>query len=112
MPVLRMTTRGPIFPRSDGHDGLGLIDEPVPGVAAMIDDIAARSEDAVGQPIVAEVLPDVLSRVQLGGLFASRRHKPMPKPAAAALDRRPPTASPARVAARSRSRPAARLPLP
>ena len=25
----------------------------------MIDDIAARSEDAVGQPIVAEVLPDV-----------------------------------------------------
>src|ERR1700743_328118 len=41
----------------NGHDGPGLIDEPVPGVAAMIDDIAGRSEDAIGQPIVAGVLP-------------------------------------------------------
>ena len=30
-----------------------LIDQPVPVVAAMIDDIAGRSGDAVGQPIVA-----------------------------------------------------------
>ena len=51
------------FPKADGHDGPGLIDEPVPGVAAVIDDIAARSEDAVRQPIVAEVLPDILSRI-------------------------------------------------
>ena len=32
-----------------------LIDQSVPGVAAMIDDIAGRSEDAVGQPIVASL---------------------------------------------------------
>jgi hypothetical protein len=51
------------FPKADGHDGPGLNDEPVPGVAAVIDDIAARSEDAVRQPIVAEVLPDILGRI-------------------------------------------------
>ena len=35
-------------------------------MAAMIDDVVRGFEDAVGQPIVAHELPDVLGRVQLG----------------------------------------------
>ena len=32
---------------SDGHDGAGLVDEPVPGVTAVVDDIVVGSEHAV-----------------------------------------------------------------
>ena len=32
----------------------------------MIDDIVVRGKDAVGEPIFAHELPDVLDRVQLG----------------------------------------------
>ena len=38
----------------------------------MIGDIAGRSEEAVKQPIVAEVPPDILNRVQLGRLGRQR----------------------------------------
>ena len=50
---------------SDGHDLPGLIDELVPGVAAVGDDILVGREDAVGQPVVAQELPDVFDRVEL-----------------------------------------------
>jgi hypothetical protein len=36
---------------SDGHDFPGLIDERVPGVAAVVDDFLEGFEDAVRQPI-------------------------------------------------------------
>ncbi len=52
------------FAQSDGHDAPGLIDELVPGVAAMIDDVVVGFEDAVRQPVVPHELPDVLGRVQ------------------------------------------------
>ena len=32
----------------------------------MVDDVVVGSEDAVGEPVVAHELPDVLYRVQLG----------------------------------------------
>ena len=51
---------------SDGPDPAGFGDELVPGVAALIDDIARGLEDAVGEPVVAHILPDVLDRVELG----------------------------------------------
>ena len=54
--------------QSDRHDGPGLVDEPVPSVAAMVDESVVGGEDAVGQPVVAQELPDVLLRVQLGAL--------------------------------------------
>ena len=57
---------GPIS-QSDGHDRLWLIDELVPGLATGLDDGVVIFEDAVREPILAEVLPDVLDRVQLGG---------------------------------------------
>ncbi len=51
---------------SDGHDRFGLVDKFVPGVATGLDDGVVIFEDAVGEPILAEVLPDVLDRVELG----------------------------------------------
>ena len=32
---------------TDGHDGPRLIDEVIPGIAAMVDDVVVGSEDAV-----------------------------------------------------------------
>jgi hypothetical protein len=53
----------------DGHDAPGLFDELVPGIAAVIDDIALGVEDAIGQPIVADELPDGLRWSPLLGQF-------------------------------------------
>ena len=50
----------------DGHDPPGLVDELVPGVAAVVDEIVVGFEDAVREPIVAHELPDVFHRVELG----------------------------------------------
>jgi hypothetical protein len=52
--------------QSDGHDAPRLIDEPVPCLAAVIDEIIVRFEYAVGEPVIAHKLPDVLDRVELG----------------------------------------------
>ena len=54
------------FADADGHDAPWLIDEVVPGEAAVIDDIVVRFEDAVREPVVAHKLPDVFDGVQLG----------------------------------------------
>ena len=51
---------------SDGYDVPWLVDERVPGVAAMIDDVVVGFEDAVGQPIVPHELPDVFGRIEFG----------------------------------------------
>ena len=51
---------------SDGHDFPWLGDELVPSVAAMVDNIVVGFEDAIGWPFVAEELPDVLDRIELG----------------------------------------------
>ena len=42
----------------------GLIDEAVPGVAAVVENIAVGGEDAIGEPIFADKLPDILDRVE------------------------------------------------
>ena len=56
----------PVCPssHSDGHDPPRLIDELVPGVAAVVDDLVVGFEDAVREPIVADELPDVFLRVR------------------------------------------------
>ena len=51
---------------SDGHDAPSLIDELVPGFAAVVEDVLVRGEDAVREPVFAHELPDVLDRVQFG----------------------------------------------
>ena len=49
---------------SDGYDVPWLVDELVPSVAAVIDDVVVGVEDAVGQPVVAHELPDVFGRIE------------------------------------------------
>ena len=51
---------------SDAHDAPWLIDELVPRLAAMIDDVVVRCEDAVRQPVVTHELPYVFDRVEFG----------------------------------------------
>ena len=60
--------------QSDRHDGPWLIDEAVPGEAALVEDIVAGFEDTVRQPVVAPELSDVLDRVELG-TFRRQRHE-------------------------------------
>ena len=55
--------------QSDGHDAPGLIDELVPSLAAMVDEIVVGFEDAVREPVIAHKLPDVLDRVELGAFW-------------------------------------------
>src|SRR3712207_6095915 len=68
--------------RAEGHDAPRLVDEPVPGVAAVVDDGLAGREDPVREPVVAHELPDVLHHVELGALRRQRdrcdvrRHRP------------------------------------
>jgi len=57
---------------SDGHDVPWLIDKLVPGLAAVVDDVVVGCEDAVGEPVIAHELPDVLDRVQLGTFGGQR----------------------------------------
>lgn len=54
---------------ADGHDAPGLVDELVPSLAAVIDEIIVGFEDAVGEPVVAHELPDILDRVELGAFW-------------------------------------------
>jgi len=51
--------------KSDGHDVPTLIDEFVPCLAAVVDEIVVGIEDAVGEPVVAQELPDVFDQVEL-----------------------------------------------
>ena len=48
---------GPV-PEADGHDDPRLVDEAVPGVAAVIDDGGVGGEHAARQPVLAQKLPD------------------------------------------------------
>lgn len=54
------------FAPPDGCDGPGLIDEAVPCVACGGDDVVVAVEDAVSEPVGAQILPDVLDRIQFG----------------------------------------------
>src|SRR5271156_4615086 len=55
---------GPLA-QSDGHDPPRLIDELVPSIATVVDDVVEGFEDSVREPVVAHELPDVFLRVQL-----------------------------------------------
>src|SRR4030095_6069781 len=61
----RVTDYCPIASR-DGHDLPGLVDECVPSVAAVVDDIVEGFENPVGQPILTHELPDVFLTVEFG----------------------------------------------
>ena len=65
---------GPVA-HADGHDLPRLIDEAVPSLATMVDEIVVGLEDAVGQPVVAQELPDILDGVQFGALRWERHER-------------------------------------
>src|SRR5437660_2765434 len=50
----------------DGHDFPRLIDERVPSVAAVIDDIVEGLENSVRQPVLPHELPDIFLAVEFG----------------------------------------------
>ena len=60
-----MTVSGPLA-HADGGDCVGLCDEPVPGVTGCIDDVFVGVEDAVREPVGADVLPYLLDRFSSG----------------------------------------------
>jgi hypothetical protein len=60
------------LPQSDGHDDPRLVDESVPGIAAVVEDILVGREDTVREPVVPHELPDVLNRVELGAFGRQR----------------------------------------
>src|ERR1700737_47107 len=59
---------------ADRHDGPGLLDEVVPGIERVVKDVVVGGEDTVGEPIVADELPDVFDRVEFGR-FRRQRHQ-------------------------------------
>jgi hypothetical protein len=56
---------------SNGYDAPGLVDQLVPGITAMIDDLVVGFEDAVGEPIVPHELPDILDGVEFWAFAGS-----------------------------------------
>ena len=58
--------------QSEGHDFPGLLDKPVPGIAAVVEDVVVGCEDPVAEPVVAQVLPDILDRVEFRGSWRQR----------------------------------------
>ena len=43
----------------EGHDFPGLLDQGVPGVAAVIDDVVEGFENSVRQPVLPHELPNI-----------------------------------------------------
>ena len=51
------------------------MEESVPGVAAVVDDVVVGFEDAVRQPVLPHELPDILLRVEFGGARRQRHER-------------------------------------
>lgn len=60
---------------SDRHDAPRLFDELIPGLAAVVEDCVVGLEHAIGEPIVAHELPDVLDRVEFRALWWQRQDR-------------------------------------
>jgi hypothetical protein len=60
--------------QTDGHDAPRLVDELVPCLATVVDEIIVGFEDTVGEPVVAHELPDVLDRIELGAFRRQREN--------------------------------------
>jgi hypothetical protein len=55
----------------DLHNFPRAVEERIPSVTAVIDDIVVGFEDAVRKPVVAHVLPDIFDRVEFGAISAA-----------------------------------------
>ncbi len=56
-------TGGRPIAAGDGHNFPRLLDERVPGEAAVIDDVVEGFEDPVRQPVRTHELPDIFLRI-------------------------------------------------
>ena len=52
-----------------------MVDEAVPGVAAVIDDVVVVMEHTIGEPVVAHELPDILHHVQFRAFRRQRQQR-------------------------------------
>ena len=55
----------------DGHDLPRLVDESIPGVAAVVDNVVEGFENPIGEPILTHELPDIFLAVQAQGRAAA-----------------------------------------
>ena len=74
------------FAQSDGHDLPGSVDKGIPSVTAVIDDIVVRFEDAVREPVVAHILPDIFDRIEFRGFRRQRDNGDMREPLILPID--------------------------
>jgi hypothetical protein len=51
--------------QADRHDGPWLLHELVPGIAAVIDEVLVTGKDPVGEPVLADELPDAFLRIDI-----------------------------------------------
>ena len=58
--------------QSDGHNFPRSVDKGIPSVTAVIDDIVVGFEDAVREPVVAHILPDIFDRIEFRALRRQR----------------------------------------
>ena len=59
--------------QANGHDAPRLVTQTVPSVATQIDDLLVGLEDAVGEEVVPQELPDILDGVQFGRFWGQRQ---------------------------------------
>lgn len=59
--------------QSDRHDAPGAVDEGIPRVAAVVEDVGVGCEDAVAEPVATHELPQVLYEVEFGGAGRQRQ---------------------------------------
>ncbi len=52
--------------QAEGHDAPKLVDQLVPGMAAMVEYVSVGAGHPVREPVVAHELPDILDGVELG----------------------------------------------
>jgi hypothetical protein len=64
----------PVGPIADayGHDFPGHVDELIPSKAAGVQDGLIRFENSIGDPVVADELPDVFHRIEFRALGGQR----------------------------------------
>src|SRR3954463_7212817 len=54
------------LPAADGAYAFGIVDQEVPGLSAGVDDVVVGVPDPGAELVLAQVVPDVFHRVQLG----------------------------------------------
>jgi hypothetical protein len=68
IPTALTSDRLGVVAVGDGSDGVDVIGEEVPGIAASRDNLVLCFEDRDGQPVGAQVRPEIFDRVEFWGI--------------------------------------------